>query len=125
MGAIRIVIDSEIEDFKITSCGRLKVHLQDNNLEVVSNRIVAGGGTIAHYHKLETQIYLIVAGAGLIKLRDRETGAMETKAVGPLCTILIPPNHVHQLVNTGGEELIHYEICRPVWSPDDEFFEDF
>ncbi len=103
----------------------LKVHLVDDSREVVVNRIAVGDRTRAHYHNAETQIYPIVSGEGLMKIKDRETGKIESKKVYSLSTIFIPPNHVHQLINTGNDVLTHYEICMPSWREDDEFFEEF
>lgn len=121
----KIINDSEIKDEKMTSCGKLKVHLIENEFEAVVNRISVGGATKAHYHNTETQIYLIVSGVGLMKIKNRKTEKIESKKVCSLSTIFIPPNHVHQLINTGKEVLTHYEICMPPWREDDELFEDF
>ncbi|MBU4300585.1 hypothetical protein L6303_03075 [archaeon] len=125
MSDMKIINDSEIKDEKIIPCGRLKRHFIEKDLEIDINRIDAGQGTKTHYHKKMTEIYLIINGAGIMKIKDRKTGRSESKNVYSLSSILIPPNHTHQLTNTGKETLVHYVICRPLWREDDELFEDF
>ncbi|VVB60612.1 Glucose-6-phosphate isomerase [uncultured archaeon] len=121
----KIINDSEMKNEKMTSCGKLKVHFADDFREVVVNRIDTGCSTKSHYHNKETQIYLIVEGEGLMKIKNKRTGKVESKNVCSLSTILIPPNHVHQLINIGSSVLVHYEICTPPWREDDELFEEF
>jgi len=122
---MKIINDSEVSNEKATLCGKLKKHFADKDIEVDVNRIEEGKGTKPHFHKEMTEIYLIVSGNGEIKIKDKKTGKFESKKVQPLSSILIPPNHVHQLINIGKEVLVHYVICRPPWRKDDEFFEDF
>jgi len=122
---MKIINDSEVENEKTIPCGKLKHHFTDKGLEVDINRIEIGGKTKQHYHKKMTEIYLIVSGNGEMKIKDKETGKVESKSVRPLSSVLIPPEHTHQLINTGKEVLVHYVICRPPWSEDDELFEDF
>jgi len=122
---MKIINDSEVEGEKAIACGKLKKHFADKNLEVDVNRIDVGKETKPHYHKKMTEIYLIVSGNGLMKIKNRETGKPESKKVCPLSSILIPPNHTHQLTNTGKEALVHYVICSPPWREDDELFDEF
>jgi mannose-6-phosphate isomerase-like protein (cupin superfamily) len=122
---MKIINDSEVKNEKAIPCGNLKQHLIDKYIEVDVNRIGEGKVTKPHYHEKMNEIYLIVNGNGEMKIKDRRTGRVESKKVQPLSSILIPPNHVHQLANIGKEVLVHYVICRPPWREDDEFFEDF
>jgi mannose-6-phosphate isomerase-like protein (cupin superfamily) len=122
---MKIVNDSEVGNEKTISCGKLKQHFIDKDIEIDVNRIEECKGTKPHFHKKMTEIYLIVSGNGEMKIKDRKTGKIESKKVQQLSSILIPPNHIHQLTNTGKEFLVHYVICKPPWREDDEVFEDF
>src|SRR5580700_2756931 len=62
-------------------------------------RIASGGRTTAHFHPQTEEIYYILSGRGRMLIGD------ESRDVGPGDAIAIPPGAVHQITNTGREEL--------------------
>jgi mannose-6-phosphate isomerase-like protein (cupin superfamily) len=70
-------------------------------------RIASGGRTTPHFHPQTEEIYYILAGRGRMRIGD------ELHDVGPGDAIAIPPGAVHQIANTGGEELKFLCCCAP------------
>lgn len=69
-----------------------------NGMEVWMQTIAPGAATPVHRHACE-EVIVILRGSGQITLEGEET------AFGPNSTIIVPPNAVHQLVNSGTEEM--------------------
>lgn len=67
-------------------------------LEVWMQTIEPGAGTPVHRHDCE-EVIIVLRGSGQVMI----TG--ETTNFGPNSTLLLPANAVHQIVNTGNEEL--------------------
>jgi len=76
-------------------------------------RIASGGRTTAHYHPRTEEIYYIVAGQGKMRIGE------ELRDVGPGDAIAIPPGAIHQITNTGGEELKLLCCCAPGYEDSD------
>jgi quercetin dioxygenase-like cupin family protein len=68
-------------------------------LAVWANRIDPQGGTPPHTHDCE-EVVLIQQGEGTVMLEGVE------HAVRAGDTIIVPPNAVHQILNTGDEPLV-------------------
>jgi quercetin dioxygenase-like cupin family protein len=60
--------------------------------------IAPGAGTPVHRHACEEAI-LILRGSGRLTVEGQDTD------FGPNSTLLIPPDAVHQIVNTGSEDM--------------------
>jgi mannose-6-phosphate isomerase-like protein (cupin superfamily) len=56
--------------------------------------------TQRHYHQKTTEVYSISSGQGIIQCADSKT-FVEANSV-----VIIEPNIVHQIINTGDEELV-------------------
>ncbi len=69
--------------------------------------------TEAHVHPKTEEIYYILSGTGLMRIRDEE------RAVGPGDGIAIPPGSPHQIRNTGGVDLVFLCCCVPAYEHDD------
>ncbi len=76
-------------------------------------RLPSGTATTPHYHPRTEEIYYILTGVGQMRI-----GA-ETRAVGPGDAIAIPPGQVHQITNTGGEQLKFLCCCAPPYEHED------
>jgi len=72
-----------------------------------------GGATEPHRHPLAEEIYYILFGTGRVTVGD------ETRDVGPLDAILIPPGTRHTIANTGPSDLVFLCCCAPPYSHED------
>jgi mannose-6-phosphate isomerase-like protein (cupin superfamily) len=68
-------------------------------VEVWRQTMAPGGMTPLHRHDCE-EVILIQRGSGTVTI----DGA--SLAFGPDSTLILPPNAVHQLINTGTEEVV-------------------
>ena len=68
------------------------------NTEVWMQTVEPGGETPVHYHDCE-EVIVIIRGSGQISLKGKIT------EFGPNHTLIIPPEVVHQLINTGNEDI--------------------
>jgi mannose-6-phosphate isomerase-like protein (cupin superfamily) len=66
--------------------------------EMWMQTIAPGAGTPVHRHNCEEAI-VVLRGSGQCTLEG------ETRAFGPNSTLRIPPDAIHQIVNTGSEDL--------------------
>ena len=67
-------------------------------LEVWMQTIAPGSGTPVHRHACE-EVIVVLRGAGRLTLEGVE------RDFGPQSTLHIPPDAVHQIVNTSAEEM--------------------
>lgn len=67
-------------------------------MEVWMQTIAPGAGTPVHRHACE-EVIVILRGTGLVTIEGEEM------QFGPNSTIIVPPDAVHQLVNSGAEEM--------------------
>jgi mannose-6-phosphate isomerase-like protein (cupin superfamily) len=74
-----------------------------------------GPGVTTQLHRLNgvTERYLIVEGAGTVKVEDRLR-----EHVAPGDVVVIPAGMLQQITNTGPGDLIFYCICTPRFSPE-------
>lgn len=80
--------------------------------------VPAGGSTLAHYHRVSEEIYLVTSGRGRMRLGD------ETRSVGPGDCVVIPPGTVHRLWADGDAPLVVVCSCVPPYSHEDTVLVD-
>lgn len=80
--------------------------------------LAPGAASRAHYHPIAEETYHILSGAGEIEIDGVRT------AVRPGDSIYIAPGEVHQIANTGADELVFLAICVPAWTPDNSVLVD-
>ncbi len=88
------------------------------NQSLAEARIAPGQETVAHYHRVSEELYLVTAGRGVLRL-----GAEELPLEAGDCA-LIPPGEVHSLRNAGAEELVVVCACAPPYSHEDTVLAD-
>ena len=76
-------------------------------------RVAPGATTAAHHHRRTEEIYYLLAGQGRMRL------GQEWCEVARGDAIAIPPGAVHQIVNTGTDELVFLCCCAPAYEHDD------
>lgn len=69
-----------------------------------------------HYHPTAEETYHILSGAGEIRIDDTR------RAIKPGDSIYVAPGAVHQITNTGPDNLIFLAVCVPAWTPDNSVF---
>lgn len=69
-----------------------------NGMEVWMQTIAPGSATPVHRHACE-EVIVILRGSGQVAIEGEEV------KFGPNSTIIVPPDAVHQLVNSGAEEM--------------------
>ncbi|MBS1807078.1 MAG: cupin domain-containing protein [Acidobacteria bacterium] len=69
-----------------------------NGLEVWMQTVAPGAATPIHRHACE-EVIVILRGTGQVDIAGEET------QFGPNSTIIVPPDAVHQLINSGTEEM--------------------
>lgn len=84
-----------------------------SNQSLAEARVAPGSSTKAHYHRRSEELYLVTAGRGRLWIDGEELEV----AAGD-CAV-IPPGTVHQLHNTGPEELVVVCACSPAYSHED------
>ena len=60
-----------------------------------------------HSHPEAEQVYVVVAGAGLMRVNDEE------QEVGPGTLVFIPPGAKHSILNTGSVPLVYVSATSP------------
>ena len=83
------------------------------NQSLAEARLPAGMSTIPHFHRQTEEIYFIVSGHGVMRIDGQE------REVVPGDAIAIPPGAVHQIANTGSEDLRLLCCCAPCYEHDD------
>jgi len=85
------------------------------NQSLAEATVAPGSSTAAHYHRASEELYLFTAGSGLLRI-----GSEEREVRAGDCAV-IPPGEVHELRNTGAEDLVLVCACSPPYSHDDTF----
>ncbi|MCX7826149.1 MAG: cupin domain-containing protein [Verrucomicrobiae bacterium] len=83
------------------------------NQSLAEATLPPGAATQEHYHAKTEEIYYVLNGRGRMKVGG------ETRTVGPLDAIAIPPGQCHQITNTGNEPLVFLCCCAPAYEHDD------
>ena len=76
-------------------------------------KVPQGGRTTPHKLKA-TEVYYIITGRGLMHIDA------ESFEVGPDSAVLIPPDSVQYIENTGDCDLVFLCIVDPAWRQEDE-----
>ena len=90
---------------------------EKENIEVkhsLAHATVKPGDTKYKHRLKSTEIYYILEGEGKMSIDD------ETEKVDAGQAILIPPNSVQSIKNTGSNDLVFLAIVDPAWKPEDE-----
>jgi mannose-6-phosphate isomerase-like protein (cupin superfamily) len=100
-GNIRLAVidNSTIQQFTLPGIVHQTLAGQKDGLkgtEVWMQTIEPGGETPVHYHDCE-EVIVILQGSGRVSIEGKNTG------FGPNTTLIIPPEEVHQVVNSGNE----------------------
>jgi mannose-6-phosphate isomerase-like protein (cupin superfamily) len=83
------------------------------NQSLAEARLMPGKSTTPHYHPKTEEIYYVISGQARMKIGD------DARVVGRGDAIAIPPGQVHQITNTGTEELVFLCCCAPGYEHDD------
>lgn len=73
------------------------------------------GKSRRHYHKKMEEIYYILSGSGRITIGD------ESFDIEPGCAIFLPTGMIHEILNTGEQELIFVCADAPVFDEEDVY----
>ncbi len=80
--------------------------------------IPPGKASLKHYHPIAEESYMILSGTGRLEIDGKAS------PMGPGDSAVILPNQVHQLWNTGAEDLVLLAVCVPPWTPDNSVYLD-
>jgi quercetin dioxygenase-like cupin family protein len=97
-----VIENSKLKVFKVPGMTSQSLANRDtgaNTLEVWRQTIAPGGMTPLHRHACE-EVILVQRGSGTVTIDGKPL------AFGPDSTLILPPNAVHQLTNTGTEEVL-------------------
>ena len=83
------------------------------NQSLAEARVPPGTTTIAHYHVKTEEIYYITHGTGKMTIEETQHEVRVGDAIA------IPPGKIHQIENTGTEELRLLCCCSPAYEHDD------
>ncbi len=77
--------------------------------------IPAGKASEAHFHKKSEESYLILSGSATMVINGEKFYLKAGEAV------LIEPEEVHQIANSGDDNLVFLAVCVPAWQPEDSY----
>ena len=84
-----------------------------SGLSLAEATVPPGGATIEHLHRLSEELYLVTAGAGLLRVGEEER-RIETGDC-----VAIAPGTAHKLFNDGEVDLVVVCACAPPYSHED------
>jgi len=96
-----VVDNSKVQEFALPGLRHRTVGGKDGgvtSMEVWQQTIAPGAATPVHRHACE-EVIVILSGSGTLTIEG------ETTAFGPNSTLIIPDDVVHQIVNTGADEM--------------------
>ncbi len=96
-----VVDNSKVQEFALPGLRHRTVGGKDGgvtSMEVWQQTIAPGAATPVHRHACE-EVIVILSGSGTLTIDG------ETTAFGPNSTLIIPDDVVHQIVNTGADEM--------------------
>jgi mannose-6-phosphate isomerase-like protein (cupin superfamily) len=86
---------------------------ESSGLSLAEATVPPGGATIEHLHRLSEELYLVTAGAGLLRVAEEER-RIETGDC-----VAIAPGTAHKLFNDGEVDLVVVCACAPPYSHED------
>ncbi len=107
---------SSLEPFTTKDGSTIREYLHTPLQSLAEATLAAGQATERHYHARSEEIYLIVAGGGLLEIDGDE------RVVVPGDAILIPPGARHR-IEAGDDGARFLCCCVPPYSHDDTFFD--
>ena len=75
--------------------------------------VPSGAETVEHYHRTTEEVYLVLDGAGRMRLGDEEADVRAGD------TVVIPPGTRHKLWNDGPDPLVLLCCCAPPYRDED------
>ncbi|MBT3242236.1 MAG: cupin domain-containing protein [Bacteroidetes bacterium] len=98
------------EYFFKENCYITEMHNTPEDPDVSIARVRVKPGATTNWHKLKhtTERYIIRNGEGLV-----EIGTNDPKVVSTGAVLVIPPNTLQRLCNTGSDDLIFLAVCTP------------
>ncbi len=85
----------------------------NKEMSVAEALVKSGRKTLSHIHQESEEIYIVVAGEGVMRRND------EVFAVGKGVSVVILPGQEHSLENTGKEDLVVICCCAPAYGHTD------
>ena len=96
-----VISNSTIQKFSLPGLVHQTIASHKDGLEKIEvwmQTVEPGGETPVHYHDCE-EVIVIIRGSGRLSVDEK------TIEFGPNSTLIIPSDIVHQLVNSGPEEI--------------------
>lgn len=90
----------------------LNKDLGSQNLAITWVDCEPGSRQKDHRHDEQEQVYVIVRGRGLMRVRDEEEEVLEGTMV------FVPPGHDHSILNTGTDTLTYVSATAPPFDLD-------
>jgi mannose-6-phosphate isomerase-like protein (cupin superfamily) len=106
----------ELEPFTTKDGSEIREYLHTGVQSLAEATLAPGQSTQRHYHRLSEEIYLLVAGGGLMEVDGEECEVVADDA------ILIPAGAWHTLA-AGPEGARLLCCCVPPYSHDDTYFD--
>lgn len=99
-------------EFFGTAAGHSKAH------SLAHIVIPPGKASRKHYHPVAEESYYILSGTATLVVDD------DTATLGPGDSVVLLPNQVHQISNSGDDDLTLLAVCIPAWTPDNSVYLD-
>ncbi len=96
-------------------------HHNNSNQSVAEARVQKDSATIAHYHKLSEEIYLTTEGNGKLYIQQEQGKQITEINLEAGTNVVILPQEVHWLENTGEGDLVILCCCSPPYSHEDTY----
>ena len=97
--------EPHVRDLKVIISPSLQDGVTD--LSVGMTILPPGNASSFHSHDAESETWIIVAGEGEVRVGD------EREPVGPESVVHLPRSVMHQIINTGREELRMFWVYTP------------
>ena len=108
--------DREAPPFRTKDGSAIREYLHTDRQSLAEASLEPGQRTQRHYHRRSEEIYLLVEGAGRIRVGEEERTVVSGDVV------LIPPGAWHDII--GGDPGVRFLcLCAPPYSDDDTYFE--
>jgi mannose-6-phosphate isomerase-like protein (cupin superfamily) len=82
--------------------------LNDENLNIIQEKVPAGRSEVKHYHNISKQFFFILEGEGTIELPDKIVKLQKNEGLE------IPPKTIHRFLNDSDSDVIFFVISSPI-----------